>query len=39
LQIAKERAEALWQRLIGLDQLDNVTALMALLRTETDGPH
>ena len=39
LQIAKERAEALWQRLIRLDQLDNVTALMALLRTETDGPH
>ena len=37
LTISSERAEALWRSLQALDELEDVTDLMTLLRTETNG--
>jgi len=36
LTISGEQAEALWQSLQHMDELEDVTGLMALLRTETN---
>jgi hypothetical protein len=36
LTISHEQAEALWQSLQQMDELENVTGLMGLLRTETN---